>query len=115
MATIKQSLVTEYLYRVDGDWEEDGSFQGLKCWSYKIEKRTPCGAWIRIWGSPEVKRGRKFVNIDAMKPWASTTPEKARDEFITRRKAYIRILGGRLSMAETELQAAQSGEPIPAA
>lgn len=105
----------EYLYRIDGDWGEEGGFQGLKCWGYRIEKRTPCGAWIRIWGSPEMKRGRKFVNTGAQKPWASATPEKARAEFISRRKAYVRILEARLNMAEMELDAAQSAEQIPAA
>lgn len=109
-----KAALPDQLYRVDGDWDESG-FQGLKCWAYEVEKRTPCGAWIRIWGTPEMKAGRKFVNAGAMKPWASPTPEKAHAEFIERRKAYVRILRSRLEMAEAELQAAINNEPAPLA
>lgn len=60
---------------------------------YKVEKRTPKGAWL----------SDRFVLLTANKRYACNTEEEAIESFIARRKRQIQILEGQLRKAKADL------------
>lgn len=68
--------MNEVLYRV----QNMGDAVYLE--TFKILKRTKCGAWIEFWGAPS----KKFVNLVAAKQYASETKEEALEQFKIRKK-----------------------------
>jgi hypothetical protein len=104
----------DYLYRVTGDvdmihWDQysdlwrliETPVPRLSIESFKITKRTHCGAWINP-GTP------RFVLLGARKQWASETPERAMEGFIARRRRHIGLLHNALVRAEATLKMAEA-------
>lgn len=92
----------EYLYRYH-DWrcsagvdEFDNPLPGYHlefcCHEYEIIKKTPKGAWIKMFMDKP-----KFVLLTARKRFACPTKEEALDSMIARKKAYIKILDKKMA------------------
>ena len=72
--------------------DECGEFVGsgtlkVELREYDVIRYTPCGAWIRR-GSIDTPR---FINFRARKQFACGTVEEAKESFLARKKAQIRI------------------------
>lgn len=89
-------------YAVYDEYGDSWGFTPVKLvtLSYDVVKHTPKGVRLDI--------GR-FVLHEAKKQWASPTLEAAMNHFAERRKAEIRILKGRLSIAERALELSIAG------
>ena len=66
--------------------------------TFKMLKKTPCGAWIEYYGG-----GKKFVLDAARKRFAWPTKEEALISFRARKKRQIKILTARLHDAKQAL------------
>jgi hypothetical protein len=60
---------------------------------WRIDRRTPKGAWV----------GGQFIRLTAFKRWACNTEEEAFASFIARKKKHIAILSSQLRRAEADL------------
>lgn len=94
------------LYRAECHLHE-GLDVSVQLVAYRIERYTPCGAWIRLGTDYESKPRLKFVNLRAEKQWASAERDVAIYHLTRRRTAQVRILAHRLECAERELEALQ--------
>jgi hypothetical protein len=71
--------------------------------SYPVLKRTPKGAWI------DAPQGRKFILTSANRRWACPTTDEAKDSFLARKKAQIRILSARMRDAKQSIEIVEQG------
>lgn len=102
--------MAEQLYRYDdvlyaGLYDEGyGRSSGrlaVELSTFDIVKRTKCGVWIVD------SRGRdRFVNLEARKKYACESKESARDSFIARKSAQLRIYAARAERAQDALHMA---------
>lgn len=61
--------------------------------TFPVLRHTPKGVWLDVHGE------ERFVRTDATKRFACPTREEARESFLARKKAQIRILRSRLDRA----------------
>jgi len=71
---------------------------------FPIIKYTPSGAWISEWGR------ERFVNLRAVKQFASTTKEYALDQLRHRKCRQIQIIEYQLMNAKVTLELLASGK-----
>ena len=95
--------VGDILYRVDGQYIDDGSesYQGMELeWQqWKIEKVTPCGAWLRCVEWPYKKR--RFALIPGAR-WVCTDKADALEGLVARKQRHIAIIDQqKITAAET--------------
>ena len=84
-----------YSYVIDADREEYGvTNPKLELRWYRIEKRTPCGAWIDY----------RFVNLNRTKRYAVPTAVEALASFKARKESQIRILSSKLAKAKEDIE-----------
>jgi hypothetical protein len=111
----------KYLYRYreqryapscdeNGDCYGKGNMR-LHLEKFLILKETKCGVWISkgVYFIPDKEREipkelQKFVNLTCRKKYACSTIEEAKESFISRKKAHIRILNSQLEDAELALR-----------
>ena len=96
----REAYMTEFLYRytdytVSIGTDEFGESLGgsrveVGLYKYKVLKWTPKGAWISLYEI--IPHDRKFVLLTARKKFACKTIEEAKESFVARKKAQIRIL-----------------------
>lgn len=67
--------------------------------TYKISRYTTTGAWIILYGNET-----KFVNLRAVKQYASASVEEAKEGFIARKLRYIKIMEGQIAETENALE-----------
>ena len=79
----------------------------VSLYAFPIMKRTPKGVWISIYVGKE-----RFVRLNATKHFACPTLEEAKQSFIARKKAQIRIYEARIYAAERALTAVLPTEPL---
>ena len=104
------STVLYFLYRFSdhqtaGPIDEFGDLCGpstthVTMLKYPVLKVTPKGAWISVLGQ------RKFVLLTARKRFACPTKVEAKESFIARKRAQIRIHTSIVNRAETAIQIA---------
>lgn len=94
----------ESMYRVEEDWGEDGSCCREWVYKYEVIKHTPCGVWISLNRYADRKR---FVNLSSVKKYAYPTLKEAREGYLQRKIAQVRILKQRLRAAEMALEMAK--------
>jgi hypothetical protein len=70
---------------------------------YKVNRRTPKGAWINGHWAGEIWSKGELVTLSRNKAFARNTVDEAVKDFIARRKRQIAILQGQLQRAEREL------------
>jgi len=94
----------ESMYRIEEDWGEDGSCCREWVYKYEVIKKTKCGVWIAL----NLYAGRKrFVNLSSVKKYAYPTMKEARQGYLHRKQAQVRILSQRLRAAEIALEMAK--------
>ena len=115
-------MAAEYLYRYNAepqfhdDHEGGATFHSVRVrpTAYRIEKRTPCGAWIPdprkpyTWRNGRFQAPCRFVNLKARKKFAAETREEALEQFKFRSIRRIGILRAQLKIAESGLERARS-------
>ena len=72
---------------------------------YESIRQTKCGAWILLSGDK-----KKFVNLDAIKQFASKTKEDAKYGFLRRKERQIKILSSQLGNAKESILAVGTEE-----
>ncbi len=72
---------------------------------YRIIKRTPKGCWIDLWGD------KRFVRNEGRKRYALPTIKEAKESFIARKLAQIRIYRTRINIAQSALAAIAATSP----
>jgi len=75
---------------------------------FNIIRRTPCGAWIRVVAVNGLYRER-FVNLNAVKQYASETEPEAMDCFLARKRRHLHILRGQIKHIEHALNMIKTG------
>lgn len=107
----------EYLYR----YEESTILRGLDRWEdplpgyvlklylqkFEILKRTPKGAWIKLYEFSFDEKDKKFVLLTARKKFACKTKDEALESFKARKRRQIEILDRRLKKAKLALELAE--------
>lgn len=88
----------EVLYRAFGSVDEDCT-PYVACTAYQIISRTPCGAWIKVYGKPKLK----FINLRSQKQWACATIPEAIRQLEYRKKSQIRHCNSAIRIAEEVL------------
>ena len=92
------------LYRITEDWDENGQCCSEYIYIYKVIKETKCGVWISLNRYADIKR---FVNLSSVKKYAYPTLKEAREGYLHRKQAHVRILTSRLEQAEKALEMAK--------
>jgi hypothetical protein len=98
-----KSINREILYRVEAIHFQDETTLTFE--TYRVKRRTKCGAWVIIGLS-----GEKFILNEGRKRFAYDTKESAMISFKARKQAQIRILTAQLKNAEKAL--AKTGDKI---
>ncbi len=96
--------MVEKLYRYD--YYNTGYDVKLSCSEYIILKRTPCGVWIQDYSR---KVGKRFVNLNARKQFASESKELAMIGFVKRKERQLSILRGQICSIELAIDKARVG------
>lgn len=97
-----------YSYIIDADLDLYGvTSPTLETNWHRVERRTPCGAWIDI-GCGSLR----FVRLTARKKWACETKEEAIESFRARKKRQIRILARQLAKAKDDLSLVENCSEI---
>ena len=72
--------------------------------TFRIIKRTPCGARIKI---HEWESKTRFVNLQARKQWACNTEEEALESFLRRKRCEMEYNRKRMKNAESAIRYAE--------
>lgn len=95
-----------YSYCVDPDREEYAvTAPYLRLTWYKVDRRTPKGAYLKPEFCPE--DGRGLILLSSKRRFASNTKEEAIEHLRQKRIRQIKILTGQLQRAEQELRLAE--------
>lgn len=94
----------EIMYRITEDWIEGNPCCREWVYKYEIIKKTKCGVWIRLNPFSDQKR---FVNLSSVKKYAYPTLKEARQGYLHRKQAQVKILRSRLQAAEQALEMAK--------
>lgn len=70
---------------------------------YRVTKRTPCGAWIYVYGKP------KFVLNDTRKRFAFPTEDEAKVSFFARKRRQLEFLQSQIQAVELAVEALKEG------
>jgi len=73
----------------------EGAIVRVYLHSYDVVKETKCGGWIFV--GDETK---KFVNVNCLKQYASTSTDIAKSGFLARKKRHINILKAQIMQVE---------------
>lgn len=82
------------LLRASGGFCQYGARIEMSIHRHPILSYTPSGVWIGTWGD------KKFVNLRAMRQWASADEAEAIDQLWHRKRKQVQILASRLAEAE---------------
>lgn len=93
---------TAFLFEGAGTFQDTQVFLDV----YNVIKETPKGVWI---DRPYDKK--KFINLSHRKKWACPTIEQAKESFVKRKEAHIRILLEQLKTAQEGLVAINTWKP----
>lgn len=94
----------ESMFRVEEDWGEDFSCCREFVYKYEVIKETKCGVWIALNRHAGKKR---FVNLNSVKKYAYPTLKEAREGYLQRKKAQVRICTSKLELAWKALELAE--------
>ena len=108
-AAKKGPTIGDILYRVDGEWIDDGSevYQGMElCWTtWKVVRLTPCGAWLqcveRHW------KKQRFALASGAR-WVSRTRDEALQSLVARKRRQLAIITQQTTMAQDTLAAVEA-------
>lgn len=76
---------------------------------YPIVKRTPCGAWINVYGKQRFVLEKDSLNCQTRKRFAYATVEEARVSFFARKRRQLLILRAQLESVEGAIKALEEG------
>lgn len=76
-----------------------GGYLNVYIHEYNVIRETPCGGWIIVRGGD-----KKFVNLQAVKQYASKTPEIAKTCFLARKKRQLKILRAQIGLVEEAIE-----------
>ena len=103
------SQIGDILYRVDGEWIDDGSevYCGMELsWTeWRVVKPTPCGAWLECVERPWKKK--RFALIPGAR-WVSQSKKSALQGLVARKRRHIAILNHQTTTASDTLLLAEA-------
>lgn len=89
-------------FSMDGDYEPGPAYLRVKIVTFPVEKRTPKGAWVKLYD------GTRFIADRWFCKFANPTVEGARADFIARKRRLIAIQTRRIRDAEEAIELAKA-------